>query len=88
LFNKDFWVWCTHFVIKLTTKTTNMAGWGAYTTALVNTKHVSSGAIYGLDGAAWANSDAKALPVTVCHVITSQQHLIIRYPHDTNDENG
>jgi profilin len=35
-----------------------MAGWGAYTTALVNTKNVSYGAIIGADGATWANSHA------------------------------
>jgi profilin len=41
-----------------------MSGWAAYTTALVNTKNVSVAAIVGLDGTTWANSDAKALPIT------------------------
>jgi len=41
-----------------------MSGWAAYTTALVNTKNVSIAAIVGQDGVTWANSDAKAFPVT------------------------
>jgi profilin len=42
--------------------------WSAYTTALVNTKNVSSAAIFGLDGVCWANSDAKALPITAAEI--------------------
>lgn len=41
-----------------------MAGWGAYTTALVNTKNVTQAAIVGHDGVTWANSDAKGFVVT------------------------
>jgi hypothetical protein len=42
-----------------------MAGWGAYTTALVNTKNVSYGAIVGADGATWANSHAADFKINV-----------------------
>jgi len=45
-----------------------MSGWAAYTTALVNTKHVSAAAICGLDGVTWANSDAKIMPITAAEV--------------------
>jgi len=41
-----------------------MAGWAAYTNALVATKHVTYAAIVGLDGATWANSNAKAFPIS------------------------
>jgi len=41
-----------------------MAGWGAYTTALVGTKNVTQAAIVGFDGATWASSDAKGFAVT------------------------
>jgi len=41
-----------------------MAGWTAYTTALVGTRNVSFAAIVGFDGAVWANSDAKKLPIS------------------------
>jgi len=43
-------------------------GWALYTNALVATKHVSYAGIFGLDGATWANSDAKALPASAVEV--------------------
>jgi hypothetical protein len=51
-------------------QSSKMSGWAAYTTALVNTKNVSYAAIIGLDGATWANSDAKNFPITAAEAKT------------------
>jgi len=48
----------------LHTQEANMAGWAAYTTALVATKNISRAAIVGYDGVTWASSDAKGFIVT------------------------
>jgi len=41
-----------------------MAGWAAYTAALVGTKNISQAAIVGFDGVTWASSDAKGFVVS------------------------
>src|SRR5690242_15102276 len=42
-----------------------MAGWGAYTKALLGTKHVTACSIHGLDGAVWAAEGAPKVSVSL-----------------------